>query len=251
MPFAPCPIRLAATVAVVLVHTAHAQFTFVSTRADLHANASLDWAALGSAGTTVSQPFDLWTTGVSRKVTVSQSTSGSFTRLDQDSAATHLPWDGNFLPGEALLYTAGTAGPVTLTFNSPVQAVGLQFQKADQGNPDFLARIEAFDASGTSLGSFNRAGSSDTAADGSALFLGVQSDLRNIARIQVNEVWGKDFAVNQVSIQVPEPAAGATLGLLGCFGFVLARKAQSNGGGARAGTNGRKGATSSRTRSTT
>jgi hypothetical protein len=212
-----------ATSLLLLAQAAHAQVTFVATRAEIAAQDTLDWAVLGVAGTTVSQPFEVWTTDLSRQVEVAKATPGVFTRLDQDGPSTHLAWDGNFLPAEALLYTSGTAGPLSLTFDSPVQAVGLQIQKADQANPDFLACIEAYDPLGISLGRFDLTGYSNDAADGSALFLGVRSGSMNILRIEVAECWGEAFAVNQVSIHVPEPAGGLLTGL---FALALATVAR-------------------------
>jgi hypothetical protein len=176
---------------------------FVSTRADIHADDSLDWQVLGNSGTTVAQPFTLATTTGARQVTVAKASAGAFRRVDQGDG-----WNGNFTHGDALLWTDGTAGPISLTFDLPVRAVGMQIQKSDQTNPSFTARIEAFDSADNSLGAFSADGTSNANADGSALFMGVSSSLQDIARVEITEIWGEDFAVNWVSIHIPESRSG-------------------------------------------
>jgi hypothetical protein len=179
--------------------TQAAEFTFVGNRSELGSSDSIDWSGLGPAYTTVPQSFSIATTGHGWEVGGSKTPVGSFERRDQGEG-----WNGNFAPGDSLLWTGGTAGPLSLTFATPVSAVGMQIQKADQSNPAFTATIEAFSAGNVSLGSFEREGDSSNAGDGSAIFVGVRSAFPNIVRLEVNVLWGSDFAINQVSL-VPEP----------------------------------------------
>jgi hypothetical protein len=190
-------------------------------RADLVAADSIVWSVRGVSYTTVSQSFSIATTTHGWQVGVSKPTEGVFERRDQGDG-----WSGNFAPGDALLWTRDTAGPVSLTFPIPMSAVGMQIQKDDQSNPPFNAVIEAFDALGVPLGSFTREGVSNAKGDGSALFLGIRSSERNIASVKVRVVYGfpyeADFAINQVSL-VPEPAA--TVPLAGvALAWVLVRR---------------------------
>ena len=92
---------------------------------------------------------------------------------------------GNFSPGDFILSSAygnGT-GPVTLGFGSSISAVGTEIEAFFPTT--FTAQIEAFDASGTSLGSFTESGTVCAPfGDDSAIFLGVLSTSQNIQSVQ-------------------------------------------------------------------
>lgn len=193
--------------------SAEAAVYFWENRGDLGVTDSIDWSDLGVAYTVVSQPFAIQTAVRGWSAGVAKATAGAVERRDQGDG-----WSGNFAPGDALLWTQDSAGPLSLTFSIPVGAVGMQIQKADQSNPIFYATIEAFDASDTSLGAFEREGYSSNTGDGSALFIGIHSTEPNIARIDVNVLFQFDFAINQVSL-VPEPrdASWAACGALGAL----------------------------------
>jgi hypothetical protein len=202
----PLSSALLGVAACLLGWSAHAA-SFVWDRVALGATDSIQWNQLGGASTTVAQPFTVGTTGNGWQVQVSKATDGLFERRDQGSG-----WNGNFAPGDSLLWTRGTAGPLSLTFAQPVDRVGMQIQKADQSNPIFTATIEAFDASNASLGAFQREGYSTSSGDNSAIFIGIANSIPNIARIEVSVLWDFDFAINQVSL-IPEPPQSAAVTL--------------------------------------
>jgi hypothetical protein len=75
------------------------------------------------------------------------------------------------------------------------------------------------------LGTFTEDGTSTGDADGSAIFLGVKSDERNIAKLEFSLVGDSqnplDFAINTVSMKpTPEPSTLA-LGGVGAAGSAL------------------------------
>jgi len=125
-------------------------------------------------------------------------------------------WAGNFLPGEALIYTWPST-PITLSFDQPLSGIGMQVEHGYYGA--FTATIQAFDVGGALLGSASRQGVGTSAADGSAIFIGIGSDEGNIQRLAINSISlvnGRDgeFAINYVSAaMVPEPSSMALFGL--------------------------------------
>jgi hypothetical protein len=164
----------------------------------------------------------------------------SFERRDQDTPTVDGGWNGNFQPGDGLLWTDNIPNPpipikiLTISFNIPVLAAVLQIQADDTGA--FTAQIEAFNGS-TSLGVDSENGTSNANADGSAIFIGLQNSVRNISSIQISltaAAFGDldNFAINQVSLiagenqaTVPEPSTFAVSSmLLGMFGLVGLRK---------------------------
>lgn len=195
---------------------ARADVVFVSSRAALAGTDHVDWGVLGPQNTTVSNPFNISSVD-GLDMTVSMP-SGSFQRLDQGSS-----WGGNFAPGDRLLWTAGSPGPITITFDTAVMGAGAQIQQNQFGN--FTGTIEAFafDLMGNSLGSFTRTGSSSGNGDNSAIFLGVRSDTANIGRIVFDVAGTGDFAINQMDLLTgsevtPVPLPAAAWGGLALFG---------------------------------
>lgn len=203
---------------------AQAALVLVGTRAGLGGNDFYDWGGLGPALTVVADPFVLASNGGTRMLT-GNNPSGVFERRDQNTG-----WNGNFAPGDKLLWTQDTVGPMELSFDAPVMGAGAQIQRDLFGA--FRAKIEAFDAGNVSLGSFTVPGDSNPNADNSAIFLGVLSDALDIAKI-VYSVDGttQDFAINRLDIvvqQVPEPASASLviLGLLALIGSARHKRVQ-------------------------
>lgn len=215
------PIRLAGLGLCLLAWCTQAQsFSFVSSRGELGASDSIDWDGVGPTGTVRDRLFSIATSVNRWQVGVTKASKGSFERRDQGNG-----WEGNFTRGDALLWTQGAVGPISLTFAVPIEGIGMQIQKADLSNPLFYASIEAFDSSNSSLGRFDRQGRSTGAGDGSALFLGVRTALPNIARVEVNVANGFDFAINQVSI-VPEPLESSLVTGLAAIALTARRRSR-------------------------
>ena len=181
-----------------VVSPATADVTLITDRAALGGDDSVDWGVLGPVLTSVPNPFNIFSNG-GLGMLVSKASPGPFERRDQNNG-----WNGNFAPGDELIWTAFTVGPMTIEFDSLVSGAGAQIQANVFGN--FTATIEAFDSGGMSLGSFNVDGVSNSNGDNSAIFIGVLSDSAEIKSISFDVSSGTgDFAINQMDL-VTAPA---------------------------------------------
>ena len=125
-------------------------------------------------------------------------------------------WDGNLYGDQNALWTNG-AGAITLQFDQYVQAVGAAIQTNYFG--DFTAEIDVFH-DGNLLGSFLQNGNSNGLEDGSAIFMGVADDVKEIDTVRFSIVNCAqncyDFAIDSLDLgvpnQVPEPGTLALLG---------------------------------------
>lgn len=207
--------------------TSYAATVGFTSRANLNANDSVNWANLGNSRTIVPNPFSI-NSNNGNTLNVSQQGQSSFQRRDQGNG-----WRGNFSSGDSLLSTRGANGPITINFANPVARVGTQVQSRYTGA--FNAIITAFDNVGNTLGSFTGAGNSNRNGDGSAIFLGIgtDDDINKIDRVvfSVSNASSnpQNFAINNLSLRtepVPEPLT--ILGTLaaGSVGVALRRKAK-------------------------
>jgi hypothetical protein len=190
----------------------HAALTQKNSRALLGGNDFIDWAAAGAVNSTHVNPFIIISNDA-LQTTVSKPSSGPFERRNQGSG-----WNGNFAPGDALIWTRFTSGPLMLEFANPVWGGGTQIQRNAFGA--FTGTVEAFDSLNMSLGSFSLNGNSNNAGNNSAIFLGVLSDSANIKKLAFNVDGEQDFALNQVDLvtqrevsPAPEPASMALLSM--------------------------------------
>jgi hypothetical protein len=167
-------------------------------------------------------------------VTATDATGGIATDIQSPPGCSYGGWNGNFAPGDALVYSAndfgtGSSGPITLSFSSPVSGIGTQFQSEDFGS--FTAVIQLYDGS-TLLGTFTENGVSGSGGNNSAVFLGgIDSTGANITSAVLsvtNTASGRDdFTVNQVSlVDAPEPGTISLLaiGLMAALGLGLRQK---------------------------
>jgi hypothetical protein len=110
-------------------------------------------------------------------------------------------WDGNFSPGDILFDTSNMALKLTLAFEKPLKAVGTQIQANQLAA--FVAQVQAFDHNRL-LGTYREnSGGNLSAADGSAIFLGVASPKADITSVVYSvTINGSSvgFAINQVTI---------------------------------------------------
>lgn len=187
---------------------------------------TIGWGQIGSAGTIFGTPQNFTSTdGATGVVTLAQNSNGEIE--EQCCAGLVGIWDGNFAPGDLLLYT-DQSGPLTLTFDAPVQSVGAQIAANVYG--PFTAQVQAFDNS-TLLGTFTENGVETDSADNSAIFLGVMDTAPTITSMVYSLTGSTDFAINQVTLSappasVPEPTSFVMLatglyGLLGRFLYIM------------------------------
>jgi hypothetical protein len=197
---------------------------FVSTRVALGESDYIDWGTLGADFTSVANPVTV-TSHTSNSTLITKTTAGTMQMRTQGTALGK--WVGDFAAGDRVLYTLGTAGPLTLQFSALVGGVGLQIQAATDDGNTFTGTITAYDSVGTVLFTHAVNQVSTSNQDNTALFLGVRSDSVNIKKVTVavsepNDI--NDFAVNRVSLTnlVPEPASLALLA--GAGGLLLVRR---------------------------
>lgn len=184
--------------------------TLVTNRAAIGQTDFIDWGQFGATFNPVADnSMGLSNTGNTR---FRVSDGDGLERRDQGNG-----WSGNFAQRDRLIWTRDSGSSLSLRFSNTMFAAGAQIQRDTYGA--FTATIEAFDALGDSLGSFNVAGNSDGASDNSAIFVGVASAQGDIARLVYTmdggQSQGDDFAINEVALNqcVPEPGTIAALGL--------------------------------------
>lgn len=165
--------------------------SLVTSRPALAGNDFVDWSGFGPQSTVVPNLSTLSSNSAAVTVTVSDA-SGPLVRIDQSSG-----WNGNFAPGDALLWSQAT-GPMVIEFSVPVSAAGAQIQNDSFG--PFTAQIDVFDPSSSPLVTFMVAGNSDSAADNSAIFVGVQDTSATIKRIEYRMVSNQDFTINRLDL---------------------------------------------------
>ena len=169
----------------------------------------VDWAPLGPEFTTPSNPFTI-SSNLGFTTTVSKTSLGNFERADEGG----FGWTGNFSPGDKLLWTSLTPGPITIDLGVSGFGGGAQIQNDFLG--PFVATVEAFNATGTSLGSFNFNGDSTQAGNGTAIFVGVKSDIANIRKLSFNVTGSSSIAINKVSTLPQVPEVGTVFFGWGC-----------------------------------
>ena len=158
---------------------ADAQATLINSRSGI-AGATLNWTTLfGAVPTTITN--DAKATPVDG-VTVMVNAANPAHVLNQEWGS----WYGNFSPNDPVIYSEG--GPIEFVFNEDIFAFGANIQSQNFG--DFLASITIYDADDNQIGAFDKWGSSNNMNDGSAIFLGIGSDL-GFRRIVMNtNTWG-------------------------------------------------------------
>ena len=209
--------------------------SLVTNRADLKGNDSIDWSSLGK----VLNPFN---PNFADFLGFSFSgTSAGGLGLDVDINPINPPITPpfvfktapipqgiptNFANGDFLLFTGlqfgifpapGNPGPISISFAQPVRAAGAQIAVDDE--PNFVGTIKAFDINNNLLDSFSVNGTSSTALDNSAIFLGVKSALAEISRIEFSSDFNnRAIGINTLSIDnpaIPEPSLTMAILVMG------------------------------------
>lgn len=194
----------------------------VTTRTGLGGNDHIDWAQI-QVGTPVGNSASVLS---SLGLEATASTPGALRRADQTGCGGTYP--ANFAPCDATIFgdnLFARPNAVTVSFVNPVAGGGSQFASTVYAGP-ITAQLKAFDSSGVLLESYTLAGTTTSASDNSAIFLGIVRAQADIARLEFSvlpyEIVGfgtfEAVAINRVELltaaPIPEPAA-ALLMLLG------------------------------------
>ena len=209
--------------------------SLVTNLADLKGNDSIDWSSLGK----VLNPFN---PNFADFLGFSFSgTSAGGLGLDVDINPINPPITPpfvfktapipqgiptNFANGDFLLFTGlqfgifpapGNPGPISISFAQPVRAAGAQIAVDDE--PNFVGTIKAFDINDNLLDSFSVNGTSSTALDNAAIFLGVKGALAEISRIEFSSDFNnRAIGINTLSIDnpaIPEPSLTMAILVMG------------------------------------
>jgi hypothetical protein len=195
----------------------------VTTRAGLGGNDYIDWGQLPVG---VYSPSTEVSSFAGLAATVSN--PRSLRRADQTGPAGCLgTYPANFAPCDATIFgdlQRNRPNALTIDFSSPVSGGGSQFASTVYTGP-ITAQLKAFDSAGVLLESYTLDGITTSAADNSAMFLGIVRAQADIARLEFSalpyvaggEVW-EAVGINRVELlaaaPIPEPSA-ALLMLLG------------------------------------
>ncbi len=216
----------AGTVALALSAVAPVQASVIGITS-LTGTDSINWSQLGPSDTFLTGSQTVLSGG-GLQATVS-SAGNIFAVFDQG-----INWGGNFAPGTAVLWDNGVNGggpDITLTFATPVSAVGAQIQA------DYYGAFTAQVVGGGTV--FTENGTSNGNGDGSAIFIGLQSSTANISSIQFTLTSAfnnpNDFAIGTVELTTaatatPLPSTWTMLiaGFVG-LGFFAYRGTKKNG----------------------
>ena len=179
--------------AVTMSSSAYAQFSTVSSRAAMNANDSVTWNSLGTDATNADLPINKTST---RGVLVTLSQTGSAWATVAISPGEFASW--GFANGDVRLAFFNNS-PVTLTFNPPVTAVGLNAGSVLSGVPfDFGIPIRAY-RDGNLLGELSKSATINPDDTGAAPFFGVR-DEGGISRGSANKVTGLAPIVSDVAV---------------------------------------------------
>ena len=153
----------------------------------------VDWGQIGTPNLTITSPQRFTSTG---GTTGTVNLNGTGLLVEQCCIGITGTFDGNFAPGDKVLVTPNS--PLTIKFNTPVQAVGAQIQDNTIGDY-FTAEIEAFHGRKL-LGTFTENGFSGDVGDNSNIFLGVQDKHADITSVLFVISDSKSVAINQITI---------------------------------------------------
>ena len=227
----PAAVLLAA-LAVFSLGASAGTITSVASRAALAANDMTQWGTSADDSAVVASPYGRTSTGGVAVSAVLGTGFGIFV----EGAGT---WTSNLAAGDVLLSTfnpvsGDEGGPFTISFGSAVRGVG--FNIAHLGGVDFAGTLAFYGTGDALFGSITVDGISDFSSDGSAVFLGGLSSLRDIVRVDVSvdlQNGTRGFAINQMSllttapdgppVTVPEPASLSLVALALAGGLLAGR----------------------------
>jgi formylglycine-generating enzyme len=185
----------------------------------LHASDQIDWSSLGIAGSVLSTPLTMDTRNGMPITVNTGGTPPTFKRLSEGNG-----FVGDFPLGAELLAT-NSLGATHLHFDTPIVGAGTYIEHLTQTS--FTAYVVAMSGT-TTIASYTLPVTNHRLEDGSAPFIGILSDSRNITDIYFDSYYGGNTVTSGPLLAVPEPSTLALLavGAVGLFAFILRRRWQ-------------------------
>jgi hypothetical protein len=196
-----------------------------SNKAAFVADDVVDWFGLttlagGDKCVSIPAAFTNLPSGLGKVAVSGKATNGGFRRCNEGFSFT-----GNFTGGDRLLSTdLNKAGPMVLTFSTPVYGAGVQLESIDLVT--FTGQLKAFDAKGVLLGTVTASGlhTSVLPADNTAPFIGIRSTLAEISRIEFDTPGITGFAINALQVALtPNPILNSTFFVNQLYQDILGR----------------------------
>jgi uncharacterized protein with beta-barrel porin domain len=189
---------VAAGVSLFLQVAALAQSVQVTTPAALGANDIIDWAQVGPPITHAATPFIVTSNG-GLTASVSTTSGQVFSELQGNQ------WNGNYAPNAPIIGTGqfAPASPIVITFATPVQGVGAQFGFNVGGVVSSTATLDLFNTLNVLIASYSVTGTTNSAADNSAPFIGALDATADIASISIFDgplVANPGFSIGDLSL---------------------------------------------------
>jgi len=188
--------------AMTTVGVSKAQADFITSLGQIQVDGTVNWNQFGPTGTILGGGDWATVTGLpntSVSVWGPQTAFGGFQRLDEG-----LGFSGNFAPGTPLLSSITSGGGLpefrfdflnsTTGSTAPVSGFAMQYQFSPYG--PFGVDLSVYNEFGSLLGSRNYTGVSSNAANGSALWLGMESDYRDVGYFTLTSSTSVPFTTN-------------------------------------------------------
>jgi hypothetical protein len=229
---------VSATTAIALTTTTNAwsaNLSFVNSRTALGANDYVDWSSPLNIVSSEPANFRVNSAG---GITVTGTQAGAFGQIRQQNPTGYIAgvnspsggnafqntgsnsqgtpyWNGNFAANDYVYWNQGS-GQLTLSFATPVSAVGAQLDSSfyhdsqSTGVTPFRGTITAFYGSGASqtFNAYDPTIITSALANNTAPFFGFTSDSADITSVVFNTTdffngGGENYAINRVSIRTP------------------------------------------------
>ncbi len=206
----PAPVGGSA-VALLGANPAFAGIQAVGSAEALPGAGAMAWSSVGPLYSAVNSGLTRSIAGITGSAVTISTATGLPAEILDNCGGGDCGWYGNFAPGEIILWTSGSYdpsnggwkanGPLTLSFNAPQRGVGFRIMADEFGA--FTATLCAYDSNGALLQCVPFNGNGSSAADGSAIFIGLYDDAAEISKVTVDAggaLYPHDFAIGTLYV---------------------------------------------------